>query len=169
MASLWPCFVSSRWFYCPILHYSGEFAPLGAGQFLHSSCGGMQPPYEDNSFRAFTRKAVHYSYHSFTLTIHSVPCSEMKCLSDVTSLVHRGVFIPPHATNLLSLYIPLLLSFFLSFFLPTANSREQTQYTSLITTKLQTIYLYCERLTTTISRSTAKGKYQTSSFLPTRG
>ena len=69
----------------------------------------MWPPYEETSFRAFTRQAVQHMYHSF----RSIFNNELsKCLSDVLSLVHRTVFIPFHATTLLPFYMPL------AFFLP---------------------------------------------------
>ena len=59
----------------------------------------------------------------------------MNCLSDVLSLVHRAVFILLYATILLPFYI------LLAFFLPSANTREQTRYTySTTTTNIQTIY-----------------------------
>lgn len=58
----------------------------------------------------------------------------MNCLSDVLSLVHRAVFILLYAAILLPFYI------LLAFFLPSANTREQTRYTYLTTANIQTIY-----------------------------
>lgn len=58
----------------------------------------------------------------------------MNCPSDVLSLVHRAVFILLYATILLPFYI------LLAFFLPSANTREQTRYTYSTTTNIQTIY-----------------------------
>lgn len=118
----------------------------------------MQPPYEDTSFRAFTFQAVQQH-------IRFIPSlsSTMNCTShDVNSLLHRGVFKPFDAPNLLLFYIHL------PFFHPAANTCKQPRYISLTTTKLQTIYIV-ERLTTAISPSTAEGSYQTTSSLSTRG
>lgn len=131
--------------------------PPGPKHVSSLSCGGMQPPYEDTSFRAFTFQAVqqHIKFIPSSSTMNSTS-------HDVNSHLHPRVFKPFDAPNLLLSYIHLPL------FHPAANTCKQPRYTSLTTTKLQTIYIV-ERLTTAISPSIAEGSYQTTSSLSTRG
>ena len=139
MASCWPlvlCFHSP--FAAGFCTTRVNISPASPRCGLHLSCAKCSHPMEVLHFapslsrQCNNTRPIHSFIHS---SIHSVPYSTMKCLSGVNSLLHQRVFKPFDATNLLLFYILLL------FFLPTANTTEQTRYTSMTATSPQTIYI----------------------------